>query len=83
MLNNILFYSYDYFLVSQTVREGTISPTSYNVIEDTTGMHPDRVNIILTILTKVNGGQVKCLKWSRTSCLHFIRYYNFKTYTNI
>lgn len=83
MLNNILFYSYDYFLVSQTVREGTISPTSYNVIEDTTGMHPDRVNIILTILTKVKGGQVKFLMWSRTSGLHFIRYYNFKTYTNI
>ncbi|KPI92848.1 Protein piwi [Papilio xuthus] len=34
---------YDFYLVSQNVREGTISPTSYNVIEDTTGFDPDRI----------------------------------------
>ncbi|XP_045534719.1 piwi-like protein Siwi [Papilio machaon] len=34
---------YDFYLVSQNVREGTISPTSYNVIEDTTGLDPDRL----------------------------------------
>ncbi|XP_022818139.1 piwi-like protein Siwi [Spodoptera litura] len=34
---------YDFYLVSQNVREGTISPTSYNVIQDTTGLHPDRM----------------------------------------
>ncbi|KAH9632359.1 hypothetical protein HF086_010284 [Spodoptera exigua] len=34
---------YDFYLVSQNVRDGTISPTSYNVIEDTTGLHPDRM----------------------------------------
>lgn len=39
----IFFNRYDFYLVSQNVRDGTISPTSYNVIEDTTGMHPDRV----------------------------------------
>ncbi|XP_022902156.1 piwi-like protein Siwi [Onthophagus taurus] len=28
---------YDFFLVSQCVRQGTVTPTSYNVIHDTTG----------------------------------------------
>ncbi|XP_065565828.1 piwi-like protein Siwi [Artemia franciscana] len=27
---------YDYFLISQSVRQGTVSPTSYNIIEDAT-----------------------------------------------
>jgi len=26
---------YDFFLVSQSVRQGTVNPTSYNVIKDT------------------------------------------------
>ncbi|XP_022814819.1 piwi-like protein Siwi isoform X1 [Spodoptera litura] len=34
---------YDFFLISQNVRDGTITPTSYNVIADTTGLHPDRM----------------------------------------
>ncbi|KAK3930405.1 Piwi-like protein Siwi [Frankliniella fusca] len=29
---------YDFFLVSQSVNQGTVSPTSYNVIEDTVGL---------------------------------------------
>ena len=28
---------YDYFLVSQSVRQGTVNPTSYNVIHDDIG----------------------------------------------
>lgn len=32
---------YDFFLVSQSVRQGTVTPTSYNVIYDTTGLKPD------------------------------------------
>ncbi|XP_065335975.1 piwi-like protein Siwi [Cloeon dipterum] len=34
---------YDFFLVSQSVRQGTVSPTSYNVIFDTTGLDPDKM----------------------------------------
>ncbi|GBP46102.1 Piwi-like protein Siwi [Eumeta japonica] len=34
---------YDFFLVSQCVREGTVAPTSYNVIEDNLGLSPDRI----------------------------------------
>ena len=29
---------YDFFLVSQSVRQGTVNPTSYNVIEDNSGL---------------------------------------------
>ncbi|XP_046643892.1 piwi-like protein Siwi [Daphnia pulicaria] len=32
---------YDFFLVSQKVTQGTVSPTSYNIIEDDTGISPD------------------------------------------
>merc|ERR1712098_860960 len=36
---------YDFFLVSQSVRQGTVNPTSYNVIVDNsgfkTGTHPE------------------------------------------
>ena len=34
---------YDYFLVSQSVRQGTVTPTHYNVIHDTTGLKPDHM----------------------------------------
>lgn len=42
---------YDFCLVSQNVREGTIAPTSYNVIEDTMGLHPDRMQRLTYKLT--------------------------------
>ncbi|XP_032223626.2 piwi-like protein 1 [Nematostella vectensis] len=32
---------FDFFIVSQSVRQGTVSPTHYNVIHDTTGLRPD------------------------------------------
>nr|AFQ20832.1 PIWI [Hydra vulgaris] len=32
---------YDFFLISQSVRQGTVSPTHYNVISDNTGLKPD------------------------------------------
>jgi aubergine-like protein len=34
---------YDFFLVSQSVRQGTVSPTHFNVIYDTTGLKPDHM----------------------------------------
>lgn len=34
---------YDYFLVSQSVRQGTVSPTSYNIIDDSSGLDPDKM----------------------------------------
>lgn len=32
---------YDFFLISQCVTQGTVAPTYYNVVEDTSGWTPD------------------------------------------
>ncbi|KAE8628028.1 hypothetical protein XENTR_v10007275 [Xenopus tropicalis] len=32
---------YDFFIVSQSVRQGTVSPTHYNVVYDSSGLKPD------------------------------------------
>ncbi|VEN34368.1 unnamed protein product [Callosobruchus maculatus] len=37
---------YDFFVVSQCVRQGTVSPTSYNVLYDNMGLPPDRMQIM-------------------------------------
>ena len=37
---------YDFFLVSQSVRQGTVNPTSYNVIEDNSGLKPDNLQML-------------------------------------
>jgi aubergine len=37
---------YDFFLVSQSVRQGTVAPTSYNIIHDTSGLTPDRMQML-------------------------------------
>ncbi|MCL4130653.1 UNVERIFIED_CONTAM: hypothetical protein GTU68_053210 [Idotea baltica] len=42
---------YDFFLVSQSVNQGTVSPTSFNVIEDDTGLKPDHMHRIAYKLT--------------------------------
>jgi aubergine-like protein len=34
---------YDFFLISQSVRQGTVNPTSYNVVYDTSGLRPDHM----------------------------------------
>jgi len=34
---------YDFFLVSQSVRQGTVAPTSYNVIKDNSGLQPNHL----------------------------------------
>jgi aubergine len=41
-----LNFSYDFFLVSRSVREGTVVPTSYNVIYDTSELSPDEIQIL-------------------------------------
>ena len=37
---------YDFFIVSQSVRQGTATPTSYNVIEDTSGWKPEQIQLL-------------------------------------
>ncbi|CAL1616189.1 unnamed protein product [Knipowitschia caucasica] len=34
---------YDFYIVSQSVRQGCVSPTHYNVVYDTTGLKPDHM----------------------------------------
>jgi len=42
---------YDFFLVSQCVRLGTVNPTSYNVILDQSGFEPDQLQRLTYKLT--------------------------------
>ena len=44
-------FRYDFFLVSQSVRQGTVSPTSYNVIFDESGLKPDHLQMLTYKLT--------------------------------
>jgi aubergine-like protein len=37
---------YDFFLISQSVRQGTVNPTSYNVVYDTSGLRPDHMQLL-------------------------------------
>ncbi|XP_049818094.1 piwi-like protein Siwi isoform X2 [Aethina tumida] len=39
-------HRYDFFIVSQCVRQGTVSPTSYNVISDTLSLQADRMQML-------------------------------------
>jgi aubergine-like protein len=42
---------YDFYLVSQSVREGTVNPTSYNIILDESGWGPDKIQMLTYKLT--------------------------------
>merc|ERR1712141_181567 len=37
---------YDFYLISQSVRQGSVNPTSYNVIEDECMLPPDRLQLL-------------------------------------
>ncbi|CAG7816213.1 unnamed protein product [Allacma fusca] len=37
---------YDFFLISQVARQGTVSPTHYNVLYDFQGLPPDRLQLL-------------------------------------
>ncbi|XP_029458224.1 piwi-like protein 4 isoform X2 [Rhinatrema bivittatum] len=36
-------YRYDFYLISQTARQGTVNPTYYNVVYDDNGLKPDHM----------------------------------------
>ncbi|XP_031829627.1 aubergine [Nomia melanderi] len=42
---------YDFYIISQSVRQGTVSPCAYNVIADTTGWRADQLQRITYKLT--------------------------------
>lgn len=37
---------YDFFIVSQSVTQGTATPTNYNVLYDTFGLPPDKIQMM-------------------------------------
>ena len=37
---------YDFYLISQSVSQGTVAPTSYNIIYDTLGLKPKDIQLI-------------------------------------
>lgn len=42
-----LFFRFDFFLVSQCVNQGTVTPTNFNVIDfDRFGISPDKLQIL-------------------------------------
>ena len=51
MYSNYFLFRYDFFLVSQSVRQGTVSPTHFNVIEDNSGLKPDHLQRLSYKLT--------------------------------
>ena len=52
--NMALPKKYDFFLVSQSVRQGTVNPTSYNVIKDTSGLKPKHIQMLTYKLTHLH-----------------------------
>ncbi|TMW49547.1 hypothetical protein DOY81_005376 [Sarcophaga bullata] len=42
---------YDFYLVSQSVRQGTVSPTSYNVVYSTIKLTPDQMQLLTYKMT--------------------------------
>jgi aubergine-like protein len=42
-VSEFCFRRYDFFLVPQVARQGTVSPTSFNVLVDTSGLDADRM----------------------------------------
>lgn len=51
MLIKLNFHRYDFFLVSQCVRQGTVTPTNYSVIYDNTGLSADHIHRLTYKLT--------------------------------
>ncbi|CAF90296.1 unnamed protein product, partial [Tetraodon nigroviridis] len=44
---------YDFYIVSQAVRSGSVAPTHYNVIHDTSGLKPDHMQTRLQAVSHV------------------------------
>ncbi|XP_075168095.1 protein piwi-like [Haematobia irritans] len=42
---------YDFYLVSQSVRQGTVAPTSYNVVYSNIGLTPDQIQMLTYRMT--------------------------------
>jgi hypothetical protein len=70
---NFFLYRYDFFLVSQSVRQGTVTPTHYNIIHDTTGLKPDHMQRLTYKLTHLYYNWPVSYENSEVQIMVFIR----------
>ena len=66
----MLLWRYDFFLVSQSVRQGTVAPTHYNVIHDTTQLKPDHMQRLAYKLCHLYYNWPVRLYWTLYLCCH-------------
>ena len=66
------FYRYDFFLVSQSVRQGTVSPTHYNVIWDTWDLGPEKMQRLSYKMTHLYYNWPVSLERTFQSCQSYV-----------
>lgn len=77
--------SFDFYLIPQTVREGTVTPTGFNIIHDTMGLPPDRIQQLtfrfcyfyVSILFKIRKNSLE------TYDFNIIRFCDFSLLSNV
>lgn len=53
LFSSFFSFSYDFFLVSQGGGKGTIAPSAYSIISDTSGWGPDKIQRMTYKLTQM------------------------------
>lgn len=46
-------FKYDFYIVSQQIRQGTVSPTSYSIVSDNTGLDAETIQTLTYKLTHI------------------------------
>lgn len=81
---------YDFFLVSQQVNQGTATPTNYNVIYDTFGLPPDKLQQMTYIMCHLYVSSIQkkniylcftLISWCIQIFLHTYFYFTFSSTT--
>lgn len=65
-----LLARYDFYIVSQAVRSGSVAPTHYNVIHDTSGLKPDHMQRLAYKLCHMYYNWQVCLLRSSLESVH-------------
>merc|ERR1712096_317212 len=58
---------YDFYLVSQSVRQATVTPTSYNLVKDISGLRLDHIQSLTCMLTHIFSnypGRLEACRWT-------------------
>ena len=70
-----MLYRYDFFIVSQHVRQGTVSPTHYIVVHDEINLPPERMQVFTYKMTHLYynwPGTVRVPAPCLVSCVHLV-----------